>query len=232
MTDFQTDALPIIAASPDDAAFHTCRFNVDWLQVLLGVVEDVLQERGAWDSEDEAVLDEMQSKVDQLLAQLSTEVSVVTQNVGDIVMCANATLPPGRLWCNGGTYNRVDYPELYAALDTAYIIDADTFKTPRLNGRVPVGTGTGYAVGQEAGAAYHVLTEAEMPAHNHSYYQIGNTFILNDAIPPPLIVTQLQTTTSGAILGQSNATVTKGGNQSHNNMQPYHVVRFCIVAQP
>jgi len=50
--------------------------------------------------------------------------------IGSIILFATGTTPDGTLPCDGSVYNRVDYPGLYAVLDTRYIIDADTFMTP------------------------------------------------------------------------------------------------------
>jgi hypothetical protein len=50
--------------------------------------------------------------------------------IASIILYATESTPQGTLPCDGATYNRVDYPELYAALNSIYIIDADTFVTP------------------------------------------------------------------------------------------------------
>ena len=230
--DFQTDPLPIIAASPDDAAFHTCRFNADWLQVILGVVEDVLQNRESWDSDDEAELDEMQSKVDQLINQLSTEVSAMTQTVGDVVMFAGDTLPAGRLWCDGQTYNRVDYPELYDAIDAQYTIDANTFKVPDFQDRSPMGASVTHPPAARRGAETHTLTIDEMPAHNHKRGD-GIPFLLDTVSNPAASEgTWVSQTDTGFWIKQRGFTQLSGGDQPHNNVHPVEHVRFCIIASP
>lgn len=149
--------------------------------------------------------------------------------VGLIVPVATANLPDNMLPCDGSTYDRVDYPNLYAVLDAAYILDADTFKTPDLRGRVPVGSGTGTgltarSVGATGGTETHVLTVAEMPAHHHSY--------------DPVVVPDVDMEDLG--LPQGNAaqvvplttenTYDEGGGDAHNNMQPFYVVKWGIVA--
>lgn len=52
--------------------------------------------------------------------------------IGSVVLYATATAPSGTLPCDGTTYNRVDYPALYAVLASVFIIDANTFKTPNI----------------------------------------------------------------------------------------------------
>jgi len=61
--------------------------------------------------------------------------------LGSIIPYATAIVPYGTLACDGSTYNRVDYPKLYAVLDSAFIIDADTFNVPDLRGRAIIGNG-------------------------------------------------------------------------------------------
>lgn len=50
--------------------------------------------------------------------------------IGSVILYATVTAPIGTLPCDGSTYLRVDYPELYSVLASVYIIDANTFKTP------------------------------------------------------------------------------------------------------
>jgi hypothetical protein len=50
--------------------------------------------------------------------------------IGSLQLYATAIAPSGTLPCDGTTYNRVDYPRLYAVLDPRYIVDVDTFITP------------------------------------------------------------------------------------------------------
>jgi len=52
--------------------------------------------------------------------------------IGFIGLSSTTDLPAGALYCDGALYNRVDYPQLYAAIKTDYIVDADTFNVPTL----------------------------------------------------------------------------------------------------
>lgn len=86
---------------------------------------------------------------------------------------ASASLPGHLLPCDGSQHLREDYPDLYALLDAAFIVDADNFVTPDLRGITVIGTGLynpggiNYAVNDLVGARRHTLTESEMPAHTH-----------------------------------------------------------------
>lgn len=124
--------------------------------------------------------------------------------------------------CDGSAYSKVDYPLLYDAIDSAYIIDASTFRVPDLRERVLVGEGVSMVTGDTGGESEHSLSIQEMPAHTHSYGQPSfNVDIESAGVPDPFAFGQplIPTQTSSS-----------GGGLPHNNMQPYHVVRWAIIA--
>lgn len=144
--------------------------------------------------------------------------------IGEIVPFVSATLPAGFLLCDGATYNRVDYPGLYAALDPAYIVDADTFSVPDLRGRTLLGSGQGTGLtmrtfadagGQESVA----LNEAQMPAHTHWYTPPILNLDLEDVGVPDI---------QAAGIGLSTQTSSAGSGQAHENMPPFLVVRYGV----
>lgn len=82
-------------------------------------------------------------------------------------------------------------------------------------GRVPVGVNTSDSsfstVEKTGGAKTHTLTVSEMPSHNHSYNRYGNYFYGAKG-----------SETSQAWYAEAGgATGYTGGNQAHNNLQPY-----------
>jgi len=94
---------------------------------------------------------------------------VQTANVGDIKQTAAVNAPAGWLLCNGAAISRTTYSALFAAIGTTYGAGdgSTTFNVPNLVGRVPVGAGTGYALGSSGGEAAHALVNGEMPVHSH-----------------------------------------------------------------
>ena len=135
-------------------------------------------------------------------------------------------LPAGVLPCDGSTYARADYPVLYSRLRSEFIIDGDNFKTPDIRGRVVVGAGAGVGLtarsfGDAGGEEAHQLTIGELPAHDHSTHQHGVDLDVEQPVGVP------QPVTGYAFASTTGST---GNNQAHNNMQPYLVLNYGIVA--
>jgi len=153
---------------------------------------------------------------------------------GTVLDFAGATPPVGFLACNGSAVSRATYSDLFSAIGTTWGVGdgVTTFNVPNLNGRTTIGPGTYIdtvsgsvtrSIGQAPGTEAHVLTLAQIPAHNHGGgnhthaihglqnqginpgnaddLEHGNTFLRN-------------TEASGTIIA------TQGSGASHNNMQP------------
>ena len=101
---------------------------------------------------------------------------------GMVVPYVGASAPTGWLECDGASYLRATYPDLFTALGgtgSPYgLPDGTHFNVPDLRGRVPVGPddmGSGDAgrlsanqtLGASSGEEKHQLTTAELASHNH-----------------------------------------------------------------
>ena len=148
----------------------------------------------------------------------------VVDMIGAIVPFGGA-IPVGALACDGTSYLRSDYPDLFAVIGTTWgAADGTHFNVPDLRGRALVGAGTGSglsprALGDALGEENHQLTVGELASHVHS---TGNSLILGTSAPPPLDA--LGPNPLPAVTGST------GGDQAHNNIQPSAVINWGIVA--
>lgn len=179
------------------------------------------------DSISPADLDEIEAIVDNCMWEIMHPL------IGVILPYATNDPPSGTLACDGGVYLRENYPELYAQLDDAFIIDDDSFFTPDLRGKVVIGMSSDHAVGDEGGAETVTLDVSEIPAHSHTspphaHSEIGAvaTLINGGLEAPASAATAFSTTT-----GLASATIDNtGGGEAHNNMQPFLTLKYCIGA--
>ena len=140
--------------------------------------------------------------------------------VGAISIFGGVNAPAGWLVCNGAAVSRTAYAALFSVIGTTYGAGdtSTTFNLPSLGGRVPLGYDSNYALGSMGGEAAHLLTVQEMPSHVHTVersvlYQGTGT---------------VKYTSPGEYSVTSEGTRAAGGNQQHNNMQPYTAVNFII----
>lgn len=171
--------------------------------------------------------------IDEAIVAASNMAASFASMIGLILPIALATLPDNMLLCDGSTHNRVDYPNLYALLDSAFIVDTDTFVTPDLLNRVVVGAGDDYAVNDSGGEATHTLTSGEMPSHTH--VDTGHTHL--GAYNPGVVPAQVGAGAAAAppLFGNvgigSAAIQSAGGGGAHNNLQPYRGLVYGIIAK-
>lgn len=160
--------------------------------------------------------------------------------IGVIYPYATVNAPANTLACDGSSHLRVDYPDLYAALDTAFIVDADHFVTPDLRARVPIGAGAALAgfgtltMGQTGGEAQHQLTTAELASHSHTTNPHTHSevtavaTVINGGLEAPAASA---TPSFGVTGGAGPSTNAAGSDAAHNNVQPFIALKYCIVAR-
>ncbi|MDO8389319.1 MAG: tail fiber protein [Actinomycetota bacterium] len=149
--------------------------------------------------------------------------------------------PKGWAWCDGQLMPISQNTALFSLLGTTYGGDGkSTFALPDLQGRAPMhpGQGPGLSVhdlGETGGSETVSLLESEIPAHAHTLR--GNGLDVADTnVPSPSASFALS---SGGTLYQAaanaqlapEALAPAGGDQPHNNMQPYLTFYFCIALQ-
>ena len=149
-----------------------------------------------------------------------------TLPIGIILPLSSSTIPEGYLLCDGSAISRTEYSTLFSVIGTTYGAgDGETtFNLPDLQGKVPVGQDSNDTdfdtLGETGGEKAHTLLEAEIPSHTHKLPIAGT------AGSTPYLISAY-TTANKAELGATGAT---GGDQPHNNLQPYTVIQYIIKA--
>jgi Microcystin-dependent protein len=145
--------------------------------------------------------------------------------IGSIQLFAGSIAPLGYLICDGTAISRVSYASLFNVIGTQYGTGdgSTTFNIPDLRGRIATGydsTQTEFnTLGKTGGEKTHILTVKEMPSHNHGYdaHWTEATGWNNG---------EVQMTDRGR--NGTNYTNSTGGDQAHNNLQPYITLNYII----
>ena len=141
--------------------------------------------------------------------------------------------PRGWAFCDGQILPINQNQSLYSLLGTTYGGDGRTsFALPDLRSRTPIHVGEGHQLGEKGGGETVTLTAAETAAHTHVVKAYSN------AADKRQLTGRLMADTDGlpayhdaaSLTALRSGTVTNaGGGQSHNNMQPYCTLSFCIA---
>ncbi len=105
---------------------------------------------------------------------------------GEIRAFGSSTVPTGFLACDGTSYLRADYPDLFIAIGTTWgNVDGTHFNVPDLRGKSILGSGTGTgltarAVGDTGGEETHLLTTTELPSQTHNVTESAHAHSLTD----------------------------------------------------
>lgn len=147
---------------------------------------------------------------------------------GQIELYAGTYPPVGWTWCDGSEQSRTEYPELFAAIGTKYGAGdgTTTFNLPDFGGRVGVGmdsTQTEFNdLGVKGGEKAHTLTVNELPSHKHTV--LGYAGVDDKNFSGNLGRLQASDTSTPKNL----ETASTGGDQAHNNIQPYIALTHII----
>lgn len=122
------------------------------------------------------------------------------------------------LFCDGRAVSRTTYSALFTKVGTTFGAGdgVATFNIPNCVDRFLVGAGGLYSVGATGGEATHVLTVAEMPAHNHP---------ISSATYPAL---GSGSTDQKPNVSGPNVSGNTGGGAAHNTLPPYMGARVYI----
>jgi len=257
---FDLAAMQALAANYEETLV---RLSPDSLALLLStepLTQPPFRWRGAAGPVDDTEADTIDALVGTCYAELMTPViEGPTMPLGMVFAFVTASVPTGALECDGATYLRTDYPDLYAALDSAFIVDADHFKVPDLLGRTVIGVGSGsglstYAMDDSGGEESHILSTAQLPNHSHTVTDPGHAHGVTDpghthtyTFRAAASAGALQSGTNSGNVGSGttsrdatgvsvNSATTgilvgsTGSGAGHENRQPYRALRYAIWA--
>lgn len=162
--------------------------------------------------------------------------------LGQIMLTGFAFAPRGFALCNGQLLAISQNAALFSLLGTTYGGDGrTTFALPNLQGRTPVAFGASadpawqpapYALGEQGGVENVTLLQPQLPAHNHPCS--GTSTNGSQRNPTNTLygtnTAAIYAPTGGAQVPLSQQSIAPvGGNQPHENMQPYDVISYCIA---
>lgn len=153
--------------------------------------------------------------------------------LGEIRLFGGNFAPVGWALCQGQLLNVSEYDTLFALVGTTYGGDGQsTFALPDLRGRVPLHQSSSYPIGQSAGVETVTLVEAEVAKHNHP--MVASQEEATGDNPAETFLAKIADGTSGygsgSAVSYATGRLTKvGGNQPHENMQPFLGLNFIIA---
>lgn len=149
--------------------------------------------------------------------------------------------PKGWAWCDGQLLPLSQNTALFSLLGTTYGGNGKSnFALPDLQGRTPMQPGQGpglslHDLGETGGSDTVALLESEIPAHAHTLrantLDLADTNVVSSNASFALSAggTLYQATPDG--LAAPEALPPAGGDQPHNNLQPYLTCYFSIALQ-
>ena len=151
--------------------------------------------------------------------------------------------PKGWAFCDGQILPLSQNTALFSLLGTTYGGDGKSnFALPNMQGNAPMHPGQGpglslHDLGETGGSDTVSLLESEIPSHSHGLF--ANSVAGDTNGPSPQVsmtrsanATAYSATTNSSLVSMSGNTLAPaGGDQPHNNMQPYLTLNFCIALQ-
>ena len=148
--------------------------------------------------------------------------------------------PKGWAFCDGQLLPLSQNTALFSLLGTTYGGNGKSnFALPDMQRNAPMHPGQGpglslHDLGETGGSETVTLLESEIPAHSHgmmaSKSDAIDTNVNNETFAKGIGIGYYAPATSLVTLADT-ALTPAGGDQPHNNMQPYLTLNFCIALQ-
>ena len=152
--------------------------------------------------------------------------------VGEIRMFGGNFAPAGWMFCEGQLLPISEYETLFNLIGTTYGGDGQsTFALPDLRGRIPLHQGNGMILAETGGVEEVTLSVAQIPVHSHPLLAStgpGNLSTPQNNVTAASASVQIYIEDSTDSNMNAAAVSNVGGNQPHNNFQPYLCVSFII----
>lgn len=151
--------------------------------------------------------------------------------------------PRGWSWCDGQLLPLSQNTALFSLLGTTYGGNGKSnFALPDLQGRAPMHPGQGpglslHDLGETGGSETVSLLESEIPSHSHAMRASNDASTTN--VPAGATVARpfgrgnnlFKVGTTNLVQMAPETLAPAGGDQPHNNLQPYLTFYFCIALQ-
>jgi microcystin-dependent protein len=160
--------------------------------------------------------------------------------LGEIRLFPYNFAPLGWALCDGSVLSIASNTALFSLLGTTYGGDGrSTFALPDLRGRVAVSSGQGagltdHPLGQLGGDETVTLTTDGLPAHSHAvaaHSSRGAHASPNGRVPGHSSSGTVYADASDRTQMSAQMIAPTGGDQPHDNLQPYLALNYCIAME-
>ncbi len=151
--------------------------------------------------------------------------------IGMIGIFAFDFVPRGWLKCEGQVLPIDQYQTLYSLIGNIYGGDGrSTFALPDLRGRVPLHMGNGFSQGWSYGYEGIPLTVSNLPSHTHNLYASSTADSGQPSGKMPAKSEALYHEKTTETVQMNPACISsEGGNNAHENRQPFLALTFAIA---
>jgi microcystin-dependent protein len=149
--------------------------------------------------------------------------------------------PKGWAFCDGQLLPLSQNTALFSLLGTTYGGNGKSnFALPKLQGNAPMHPGQGpglshHDLGETGGSETVALLQSEIPAHTHACRASSDPGDLQGPSPARTIARSANgfayVTGPATVAMAAEVLSPAGGDQPHNNLQPYLTLNFCIALQ-